>query len=46
VLGTEQRLTKLKYPQTNEMLERFNGRLAHVLKSNRFPSAYDMETAL
>ena len=28
------------------MVERFNGRLAHVLKSHRFNNAHDLETTL
>ena len=37
-LGIEHRLTKLQAPQTNGMVERFNGRLARKLKSHRYRS--------
>jgi hypothetical protein len=40
--GVEHRLTKTRTPKTNGMVERFNGRIADVLKTNRFGSAQDM----
>ncbi|MBQ0943430.1 integrase core domain-containing protein [Ideonella sp. 4Y16] len=40
------RLTEPKHPQTNGMVERFNGRLTQVLKSHRFNSAHDLGTTL
>ena len=45
-LGVEHRLTPPKLPQTNGMVERVNGRLSDVLKTNRFDSALDLEQTL
>src|SRR5574337_2130 len=45
-LGIEHRLTKPKTPQTNGMVERFNGRLEQVLRSHHFNSADDLEKTL
>ncbi len=45
-LGIEHRLTTRKSPQTNGMVERFNGRLSQVLRSHRFHSADDLEKTL
>ena len=33
-------------PQTNGMVERFNGRIEEVLQSHHFPSGEDLETTL
>lgn len=45
-LGIEHRLTKPRHPQTNAMVERFNGRIADILKIHRFNSALDLEQTL
>lgn len=45
-LGIEHRLTQPKTPQTNGMVERFNGRLSQVLRSHHFNSAEDLEKTL
>lgn len=45
-LGIQHRLTKPKSPQTNGMVERFNGRLEQVLRSHHFNSAEDLEKTL
>jgi transposase InsO family protein len=46
VLGIEHRLTKQKSPQTNGMVERFNGRIEKILRSHHYHSAADLEAAL
>jgi transposase InsO family protein len=45
-LGIEHRLTKPRMPQTNGMVERFNGRIAEVLATRRYDSAQDLESTL
>ena len=45
-LGIEHRLTKPRSPQTNGMVERFNGRVSDVLKTHRFVSGQDMQETL
>ena len=45
-LGIEHRLTKPRTPKTNGMVERFNGRIADVLKTHRFRSGEDLEQTL
>ena len=44
--GIQHRLIKPRHPQTNGMIERFNGRVAEVLKSTTFASARHLETTL
>ena len=45
-LGIEHRLIRPRTPQTNGMVERFNGRIADVLKTHRFHSGEDLEQTL
>ena len=40
------RLIKPYHPQTNGMIERFNGRIAEVIKTTTFASAHHLETTL
>ncbi|GGY25115.1 hypothetical protein GCM10011289_30980 [Paludibacterium paludis] len=45
-LGIEHRLTKPRPPQTNGMVERFNGRISDVLATHRFESGKDLAETL
>ena len=45
-LNIEHRLTPPKSPQTNGMVERFNGRIEEVLQSHHFRSGEQLETTL
>jgi transposase InsO family protein len=45
-LGIEHRLTKPRTPQTNGMVERFNGRISEVLATNRFISGEDLSETI
>lgn len=45
-LGIEHRLTQPRTPRTNGMVQRFNGRIADVLKTHRFNSREDMQQTL
>jgi transposase InsO family protein len=42
----EHRLTRPRTPQTNGMVERFNGRIADILKTHHFMSGEDLEQTL
>jgi transposase InsO family protein len=44
--GLELRLIPPRHPQTNGMVERFNGRIAEVLQTHQFESTDDLETTL
>jgi len=45
-LNIQHRLIRPRHPQTNGMVERFNGRVSELLKQTRFTSALALETAL
>lgn len=45
-LGIEHRLTPVRSPQTNGMVERFNGRISDVLKSHHFHDSEDLASTL
>jgi len=45
-LNIEHHLTKPRIPRTNDLVERFNGRMVDVLKTHRFTSGDDLEQTL
>ena len=45
-LGIEHRLTPVRRPQTNGMVERFNGRIAQILRTHHFSGKDDLEQTL
>ena len=45
-LGIEHRLALPAHPQTNGMVERFNGRIEEVMQSHHFRSGEELETTL
>lgn len=46
LLAIEHRLIKPRHPQTNGMVERFNGRISDVLATTRFRSREDLQTTI
>ena len=45
-LGIEHRLCPPRHPQTNGMVERFNGRISEIVNQTRFASAAELDDTL
>ena len=45
-LGIEHRLCPPRHPQTNGLVERFNGRISEVVQQTRFKSGAELEATL
>jgi len=45
-MAIEQRLIPPRHPQTNGMVERFNGRISKLVVQTRFGSAAELESTL